>query len=362
MRHFVFDVSGHGWGHATQVAPLVSLVRERHPDCRITLRSGLPGKVLERLIGRPFDRATPPPDPCLLMTGPMDIDRGATTDAYLRLHADWEGVTQAEAERLATLGPDILISDICYVGLAAARRADVPAIAISSLNWADMFSAYCGDHPKAGAIHAEIHAAYADARVFLQVTPHMPMADLPNRHSIGVMAAKGRNRRDDICRRLGLSAETRLVLVTLGGIPGERPGGTLPRLPKVHWILGENEGMETVSRSDLTAVEDLGLGFLDVVASSDAVVAKTGYGTFTQIATAGTRALYFCRPDWPESPYLESWIESHATATPIDRQSLGSDRFGDALLELLSHPTKEPIEPRGAEEALEALTAIIGSA
>jgi hypothetical protein len=245
--------------------------------------------------------------------------------------------------------------------MAAASRADLPAIAFSSLNWADLFRAYCGDHPRAGLIHAEILAAYTKARVFLMATPHMPMADLPNRRSIGVLAAKGANRRADIRHRLGFSSETRIVLVTLGGIAGGRPTGVLPRLPSVHWILGENEAPNTVSRPDLTALKDVGLGFLDVLASSDAVVSKTGYGTFTQIATAGTRALYVARPDWPESPYLESWIQTQATAAPLDRQSLGTGAFGDALLDLLARPTKPPIEPRGAEEALAILTDVVSA-
>jgi len=359
--HIVIDVSAHGWGHATQVAALVAELCARPSACRLTIRSQLGERVLSRLIGPPFACAPPPPDPCLVMTGPTEVERAASLRGYLGLHDEWPARVAAEADALDALGADLLLSDIGYVGLAAARRAGVPAVALCSLNWADMFRAFCGDHPRADAIHRDILEAYRGAEVFLQPTPHMPMADLPNRRSIGVLADRGSDRRDGIRRALGLPDGTQLVLMTLGGIHGGRSATVLPHVSGVHWIAGENEGVDAAGRDDLSFLADLSLGFPDVLASCDAVVTKTGYGTLTQAAAAGVRVLYVTRPDWPESASLEPWIETHGTALPIDGSALAAGTFGDALRQLLARPAAPPVATPGARQAADALAGLLGA-
>jgi len=357
---FVIDISGHGWGHAAQVAPLVDALRARFPGCALTLRSQLDGDVLAKLIGLPFACAPPPPDPCLVMSGPLDVDGAASFAAHAALHADWDRAVAAEAHALEGLHADLLVSDVGYVGLAAAAAAGVPAVAVSSLNWADMFRTFCAPYPRSRDIHERMVDAYRSARLFLQVTPHMPMDDLPNRRSIGVLARRGRNRAEELRERLGLADGTRLVLVTLGGIPGGRSGTKLFRAPDIHWIVGENEGLPEPGRGDVTPLPALGLDFLDALASSDAVLTKTGYGTLTQAAAAGTRVLYVARPDWPESPWLEGWIRAAGTALPVDRETLAGRGLRGPLLRLLARPASAPIEPDGAGEAADALAEILG--
>lgn len=358
--HFVIDISGHGWGHAGQVAPLVDGLRQRFSGCALTLRSQLDRDILEKLIGPPFACAPPPPDPCLIMSGPLDVDSAKSFAAHAALHADRDRVIADEARALAGLGANLLISDVGYVGLAAAAVAGLPAVAVSSLNWADMFRAYCAPHPRSEEIHARIVAAYRSARLFLQAAPHMPMDDLPNRRAIGVLARQGRNRAGELRERIGVAEGTRLVLVTLGGIPGGRSGTELISAPGVQWIVGENEGLPDTGRGDVTRLEALEVDFLDALASCDAVLTKTGYGTLTQAAAAGTRVLYVARPDWPESPYLESWIRASGTAQPVDREALAGGGLREPLLGLLARPAEPPIEPLGARQASDAIAEILG--
>ena len=50
------------------------------------------------------------------------------------------------------------------------------------------------------------------------------------------------------------------------------------------------------------------LSVLDLLASSDLVLTKTGYGTFVECADDRGSLFFLSREDWPENPDFESWM------------------------------------------------------
>lgn len=340
------DVSGHGFGHAAQVAPVLAALRTRLPGVRLTLRTHLPDMAVRSLFGADVARMAAPADLGLHMMGPMDVDVERSTRAYADLHGNWDQAVEREMSVLTALAPDLLLADVPYSSLAAAARLRLPAVAFCSLNWADLYQAYCGTRPEAGRIADEARAAYASARVFLQPTPHMPMTDLANRRSIPPLARIGTARGPRLREALGAAPGDRLVLVSLGGIPGFRPVEGLPTLPGVRWIFGD---LDQPRRVDVVPLARLGMSFIDALASADAVITKTGYGMFAEAACNGTRVLFARRPDWPEAPWLEHWIETTGCADGISREELEKGRIAGPLRRLLERPPAPRIEPLGAE-------------
>ncbi len=361
--HIVIDISYHGFGHTAQVAALVPALRRRLPGMRLTLRTGVPEAVLRDAVPGAFELSPGPADPGLRMFGPDRVDAEASARAYGDLHARWDAVVGHESRRLRELRADLLIADIPYTSLAASAEAGVPAAAFCSLNWSDLFATYCdgADGPAQDSvrIHAQIREAYRTAAVFLQPVPHMPMEDLPNRRSIAPLARIGADRREDIRPRFGARPGDRFVLVTWGGISGDlgtrASGDWPPRLPGVRWIVGDGLRIE---RDDVRPVGALGLPFVDAIRSCDAVITKTGYGTFTESVFNGTRVLYVPRPDWPKSPYLETWLEEKGTAAAVDRDVLRAGDFARPLMDLLDRPATAPAPPTGAMEAAEILASL----
>lgn len=346
--HLVADISGHGWGHLAQAAPVLRRLHERRPDLRITLRSPLPETTVDGILGFPVERAQAPPDPGLEMNGPIKVDRTASAGAYAVLHLDWARVVEWEIEALAALAPDLLFSDITYASLPAARALGVPTVALSSLNWDGLYGHYCGDQPDSVKIRAEISAAYNAADVFLQITPHMAMGGLTNAKSIGPVGRLGTPRRETLLQ----DGEERLVVVTFGGIGAGMDYGLLPRLPGLRWILPE--GLEN-GRADAIAADRTGVDFIDLIASADAVVTKMGYGTMVEAACNGTRILYADRPDWPEMPAMADWLTANATAQAVPRQVIESGDLQGPLSVLLGRPVAGPPRPTGVDEAVDEI-------
>jgi UDP:flavonoid glycosyltransferase YjiC (YdhE family) len=357
--HLLADISSHGYGHLAQTAAVLNELAYRVPRLRLTVRCALSREVLARRIEAPFEHVPEALDFGMVMKNAMDLDLEASLARYAEAHRDWEAKVEREARRLREIRPDLLLSNVPYLPLAAAARAGVSAVAMSSLNWADIFLGTLGGAPGAAQIHAEILAAYRGAGTFLRPIPAMPMESLGNTAAVGPVATLRRPRREELRRRLGLDAEARLVLVALGGVPMRLPIERWPEITGVRWLVPAEWGAR---RRDALALDAAGLPFADTFVSCDAVIAKPGYATFADAACNGVPVLYLRRPGWPEEECLVDWLRDHAACTEVARAALESGDFAETLLRLLGEPRRPPARATGALEAAALLAAMLGAA
>lgn len=348
--HLLVDVSGHGLGHLAQAGPVIDALAARRPDLRLTVRSAIPRGRLARRIGVPFAHVDAPSDFGFVMHNAVDIDLDASGARYRELHADWPGRVAGEAAWLRDQGVDAVLANVAYLPLAGAAAAGIPAFALSSLNWADLFAHYFRDAGWAAPIHAEMRAAYAGARAFLHLAPGLPMADLANGIAIGPVARVGRRDREPLARVLGLDPTARWLLLAMGGMPFPLPVADWPLRPDWTWLLPDVAG-DVPARPDVRVVDSAAVDFSDLLASADAVVTKPGYGTFVEAACAGVPILYVERDDWPETPHFAAWLGRHARAAAVSREQIRSGALVEALEGLWRRPAPPLPRASGVEEA-----------
>ena len=338
-KHLVVCISAHGFGHIGQAAPVVNELRRRFPDLLVTVRSSAPVFKLRERFGVDTRIHSVPTDIGVIQANAVEVLHQETALAYARFHQDWAERVDDEAKALEALRPDLLLSNVPYLPLAGARRAGIPAVAMCSLNWGDIYAHYFRTtRSEAAAILEQIYAAYDAADVFLQPEPSMPMPALNRHRPIGPLAELGRSRRVELLDRLGLSATGRVVLVSLGGMELRLPveDWALPS-----WVRFVVPGSWGVRHPQVVHLEDLSMPYLDVLRSCDGLVTKPGYGSFVEAACAGVAIVYLERPDWPEAPYLTTWLQAHARCRPASQESL---RRGD-IVSLLEQAWQEPPMP-----------------
>lgn len=328
---------------------MLAAVAQIIPDLRLTVRSGLPAARLRQRIHLPFEHIAATSDFGYVMIDATQIDLPASAAAYRDAHREWPARVAGEADFLATLAPDLVLSNVSYLALAGTARAGIPSLALCSLNWADLFGHFFGDAGWAATIHGEMLAAYRSAQTFLRVTPGMPMPALANRRDVGPIAARGG------CHDLGLGSE-RVVLIAMGGIAHRLPVEQWPRLPGIRWLV---PGEWQCTHPDAIAIESCGLGFTDLLCSVDAVITKPGYGTFTEAAANGTPVLYQRREDWPEQDCLIDWLQRHASCREIAASDLASGKLGGPLQLLLAQAAPARPESTGTEEAGEIIARLL---
>ena len=357
MPHLLVALTAHGFGHVAQTAPVINALRRRFPALRLTLYTDIPRKLLVKRFEGEFELIARAPDVGLRMKHALEVDVAASARAYKHYHRDWQQAVAAEARLLTSHAPDAVLANVPYRILAAAAQADIPALAMCSLNWADVYGHYCGQLPGATSILAEMRTAYRTARAFLQPAPSMPMPDLDNISAIGPIARLGNDLRDTIRRRLDLPDAAQLLLVSLGGVPMQLNPADWPAYRDMYWVV---PAAWDPQRRDTIAFESLAMNFVDVMRSADALITKPGYGNFVEAACNGVPILYVPRPDWPEQDYLVNWLQRHGRCLAIDRDQLYQGKLVTALEELFSLPPREPATPTGINDAVEQIITLLG--
>ena len=359
MTHLLVALTAHGFGHVAQTAPVINALRRRLPKLRLTLYTALPHGFLVNRFDGGFTLVPRPTDVGMAMKNALEVDGAASALAYQHYHRDWQQVLAEEVRLLSSHSPDAVLANVPYGILAAAAKTGIPAAAMCSLNWADIYRHFCGTLPGAATIHQQMLDAYRSARVFLQPAPSMPMGDLDNRIAIGPIARLGNDRRGEIRRRLNLADTARLIMVSLGGVPTRMDLNAWPLLPNVHWIV---PAAWDPQRPDTVAFEALAMDFVDVLRSADALITKPGYGNFVEAACNGVPVLYAPRHDWPEEACLVEWLRRFGRCRAIDREQLQQGNFAAALQELFALPPRAPVAPSGIDEAATYLSALLNRA
>jgi UDP-N-acetylglucosamine:LPS N-acetylglucosamine transferase len=345
--HLFVDISSHGFGHLAITAPVLNALAEIEPNLHLTLRSSLPLAKLHQRIHVPFEHFKGSTDFGYEMIDATRIDRNASAAAYRAAHAGWATRVATESEFLSGLRPDLVLTNVSYLPLAAAETIGIPACSLCSLNWADLFAYHYANEDWAAPIHAQMLAAYRSARHFLRVTPGMPMERLGNVEAVGPIAALGQK------HDLGLGAD-KAVLVAMGGIAHHLPVDHWPRLPGIRWLVA---GDWQCQHPDAVAFESFGLSFTDLLCSVDAVITKPGYGTFTEAACNGRPVLFQRREDWPEQDCLIDWLEQHGRCGEIDAEDLLRGHLSRALEQLWQSPERPAPVANGARQAAERIRA-----
>jgi UDP:flavonoid glycosyltransferase YjiC (YdhE family) len=350
--HLLVALTPHGYGHIGMTAPVVNELRRRLPELRLTIQGPDSEELLARHFSGAFQVVGGAPDFGMRMRSSTEVDVAASASAYAELHADFAAVVAREAERLRAITPDLILANIPYVTLAAAARAGIPAVALSCLNWADIYGHYCGGRPEAARIQADMLAAYGTAEAFLRVEPALPMTPLANLHPIGPIARIGADRRANLQAAAGVGEGERVGLIAFGGIPADVDFAAWPRLDGWRWIAGWDNPPR---RPDFVPLSALGMAFTDALRSADAVIGKPGYATFAEAGVNGTPMLYVERPDWPETPYLTEWLGRHTRALAVPPRDLVSRALAVQLQTLLAQPARQPAAPLGISQAADWL-------
>ncbi len=350
--HLVVSISGHGFGHVAQTAPILNALHELRPQLHITVRSSVAASHLRSRIRAPFTHLQSRDDIGMVMSSPLDVDVEQSRAMYRAYHSDWDARVAEEARLLRELQADFVFSNVGYLPLAGARQAGIPGVALCSLNWADIYRHYCGDD----AISRQIQSCYAGADAFLRTTPGMAMDELPNLIPVAPIAAIGTNRREELNHHLKLSKEEKLVLVSMGGIASRLPVENWPGTEGVRYLVSaawhtRPELNRKAGRTDVIIIESLPMNFSDLLASSDALICKPGYGSFVEAACCGVPVLYVARPGWPESSALIAWLQHHGLSREISHDALLQGEFSGTLEQIWCEPKPAAVVPSGVEEA-----------
>lgn len=367
-------ISAHGFGHLAQIAPVINACQRLSdqgvaPEFELTFRSTLSKQQIATRVKRPFHLDQGADDFGMVMHDALRVDLVRSLQRYALLHQHWDAHVQNLANHLQGLQLTGLLADAPYLTLAAAKLANIPSLAICSLNWADILEQCVrrNSHAtqEAGVSSAQLaqilqqmRDAYSSAELVMRPQPAIDTPGFTTRLIEPLTAGASPPQRTALLAWIKQQTNNLLphedcwiVLTSMGGIdlplhPETWPTTCLDR--KIIYLMDR----DLVGDSSHAIGFDLNqFDFEVIMASCDAVLTKPGYGMFVEARVNRKPMLYLERDQWPESECLMQWAHDHMHASKVSLHQIATGDFAGELGELLRQPIIAPADFDGAATA-----------
>lgn len=354
-------ISGHGFGHAAQLIPVLNELGRRVPGLTAHLRTTVPGWFFQARLAIPWTRSEAEQDIGCAQDGPLRIDVPATWAEHRRLHAMWEKRVSEEARAIQSHKPSLLLADIPYLAIQAGARARVRVVGLSSLSWDCILEPFLttreperSDQQK---IIRQIEQAYGFAGLMIRPAPGIPLKAFSRIVDVGPIAQVTPPERERLRRVLKAAPADRIVLVAFGGVPlNALPFQQMEDLAPYRFLVSQ-PAPPAAKRA--TAFASLPFSFRALLASADLIMTKPGYSTIVEAVAHGIPVVYVRRYNFADEACLVEYLHRYGRGVELAVADFLAGRWRDALDAggRLAPPTQEAPPPTGAPEAADLLAA-----
>lgn len=359
MPCVVFYVSGHGFGHASRVIEVINALQAKAPGVAVHVRTSAARWLFDLTVrGRlTLEHATT--DVGVVQTDSLTPDLEATLERATAFHARADRWADAEAGRLVAVKASLVVADLPPLAFVAAARAGVPSVGLANFTWDWIYEDYARRLGVASALPDAIRSAHARAQEAWRLPMHGGFDGFARVIDVPLVARHAARSAAETREALGLPDDRPIVLVSFGGYGLE--GLALDNVASTgRWTIVTTGGSPEGSRRDarpaascrhrLHRVDEAGLyaaGFRyeDLVAASDVVVTKPGYGIVSECIANETAIVYTSRGPFAEYDVLVAQMPRFLRCAYVDQTDLRAGRWHDALEAAVS-AASPPERPR----------------
>lgn len=354
-------ISGHGFGHAAQVVPVLNALSRLVPDLRVLLRTAVPASFFKsRLLPR-WDISPVQQDVGCVQNGPLMIDVEATWREHHRFHGSWEERLQTEIEAMREAAPKIVLADTPYLALAAGKAAGLPTVALVSFTWDLVLSDYVAPPSiDRQVILTSIRQGYAQANLALRITPAPAMEQFKRVIDIGPIAEPASSAREQLSKYVRLAPGERTVLVGFGGIPLDAlPFDRLESLTGYRFLF---DGSIPSGSRRFVSLTSLPFSFQTLMASVDVIITKPGYGTLVEAVALQAPMVYVRRYNFADEQSLVDYLHRYGRGVELSKGDFAQGQWKTALETALGLPVPTtPPPPTGMNDAATILSSYLSN-
>jgi hypothetical protein len=344
-------ISGHGYGHAAQVVPVLNALSSLVPDVTAILRTRVPASFFRDSLTIPWDLQPVQQDIGCIQDGPLKIHVDETWAAHHRFHDTWDARVANEVAALQEAAPALVIADTPYLAIEAGSRAEIPTLALANLTWDLVLKEYSQtSNPSQQRLMQCIREAYAKASIALRITPAPTFDAFANSIDIGPIASPAPPERKRLASVLALASNERTVLVGFGGIPlASLPFEQIQQLRPYRFLF---TGPVPAGYSRIHSTETLPFSVKTLLASVDVIMTKPGYSTIVEAVTLQQPVVYVRRYNFADELPLVDYLHRYGRGIELSLDDFTQGRWEPALQQALASPVPswQPA-PTGAEEA-----------
>ncbi|TKB72121.1 MAG: hypothetical protein E8D46_15430 [Nitrospira sp.] len=348
-------ISGHGYGHAAQVVPVLNALGSLVPGLTALLRTVVPASFFRDRLTIPWKLRPEQQDVGCIQDGPLKIDIDATWEAHRQFHETWEARLTNEITALQAASPSLVIADTPYLAIEAGSRSQIPTLALANFTWDLVLKEFClaSDHSRQRLIQS-IRGSYSKADKALRITPAPKIDVFSTITDIGPIASPASSERGRLTATLDLASNERTVLVGFGGIPlSSLPLAQMEQLRQYRFLI---DGPVPMGYTRIHSTKMLPFSFKTLLASVDIIMTKPGYGTVVEAVALQQPIVYVRRHNFADEPPLVDFLHRYARSVELSMEDFMKGCWEPALQQALAASASLlPPPATGAAEAAEEI-------
>ena len=345
-------ISGHGFGHAAQVVPVLNALNDLVPGVTAILRTTVPASFFQDRLTIPWELSPAQQDIGCIQDGPLKIDIDATWAGHRHFHKTWEARLANEVAAMEAASPALVIADTPYLAINAGSCAHIPTVALASFTWDLVLKEYChaADQSQQQLIQY-IRKSYLKADMALRITPAPTIDAFSNVIDIEPIASPSPPERNRLASALDLAPNEKTVLVGFGGIPlTSLPLEYIEGLSRYRFLC---DGPIPPGYSRIHSIKTLPFSFKTLLASVDLIMTKPGYGTIVEAVALQQPVLYVRRYNFVDEQSLVDYLHRYGRGIELSIDDFSQGRWEPTLSQVLAlpQPTSTPPASTGAQDA-----------
>ncbi|CAA0814952.1 L-arabinokinase [Striga hermonthica] len=282
---FAYYVTGHGFGHATRVVEVLL-------DC---------GAV---------------------QADALTVDRLASLEKYSETAVvPRDTILATEVEWLKSIKADLVVSDVVPVACRAAADAGIRSVCVTNFSWDFIYAEYvmaAGHHHR--SIVWQIAEDYSHCEFLIRLPGYCPMPAFRDAIDVPLVVRRLHKSREEVRKELGIPEDVKIVILNFGGQPS---GWTLKEEYLPHgWlclVCGASESLDLPPNFVKLAKDTY---TPDVIAASDCMLGKIGYGTVSEALAFKIPFVFVRRDYFNEEPFLRNMLEFYQAGVEMIRRDL----------------------------------------
>ncbi len=311
MRIAIY-ISSHGFGHATRMAALAEAFTQYGVE--LWLCTDRPGFLFQQLAPDSYHLRKVSIDRGVSHKDNLKTDLQATRDAIMQLFSHREDIVATELTFLRQKKIDLVIADIPFLIIEACNYAGIPVFGVSNFDWAFIYQDLFADDKDMQPILNVIWSLYRrmDQSYLVDLGSPQSVPGFKNPQKGGLLSRRLLNP-VDIRSRYQIDDNQAILLVSFGG-----EGAMQIDMAKLcqAWdgvVLSSYRSPDIANLIKISPDED----FLSLIASSDLVLCKPGYSTFSEVLSQGKAMLYLPRENYPEEEVLIRGLNGYPAAKRV---------------------------------------------
>lgn len=343
-------ITSHGFGHATRCLEILRLIPE---TIDIEIVGTTPEWLVASSLQRPYTFHHLLHDPGIVQRTSLEQDIPATAALWSNLLSNYPAMAEAEAQRLRQREVRLVVGDISPFSQRVAALLGVPNLIVANFSWDWILAPHVAVVPLLEDIIIQIETIFHQCDLLLRTPLSGDLSVFPRRMDIPLVARCARRSCEDVRRELQIDPDKPLILISFGGHRQQNLASLCHHYPNCTFAVF---GTEESSCANLRVLHPGRYHHPDVLAASDAVIGKLGYGLAGEVVVHHKPLLVVERSGFSETDIMEAELPRFIPLKVITQNEFFAGRW-DTLYDLLADRQNhfEIMQTNGGEVGAEIL-------